>query len=144
MSRSEDTLLRLEAALQRLLDGEPKRINPYRKLTIKAVEEEAGLTSGNAHYYPAFIEKVKAVKQQIKGEVIEPKSKIEKLRNARDNEKRMKTQYYEQVAGLKATIAQQAAEHHQLAYALQVALTKVEQLEHDLVEAKRGQVVRIK
>uniref|UniRef100_UPI003CE754CF hypothetical protein n=1 Tax=Enterobacter cloacae complex sp. 280C5 TaxID=3395861 RepID=UPI003CE754CF len=58
MSKSENTLLKLEAALQRILDGQTKRIPDNRKLSVRAVEEEAGLGNGTCYYYGAFKSRV--------------------------------------------------------------------------------------
>ena len=59
MSKSENTLLMLEAALDRISQGKPKRIPATRKLSVRAVEEEANLGNGSGYYYPEFVEKVK-------------------------------------------------------------------------------------
>ena len=43
MNKSENTLMILEAALERIIQGMPKRIPASRKLSVRAVEEEANL-----------------------------------------------------------------------------------------------------
>lgn len=146
MSRSQDTRLRLEAALQRILDGEPERISDHRKLTLRAVEEEANLGNGSAYYYPDLVEKIKAAKQQASakktGKV--PQTDVARLREAKRKEEKVKIQYRDQVGELKAQVAQQAAEHHQLAHALRMARSRIEELEYELADLKRSKVVRIK
>ncbi|MCV5977011.1 hypothetical protein OFO29_32230, partial [Escherichia coli] len=75
MSKSENTLLVLEAALERIKQGKPKRIPAHRKLSVRAVEEEANLGNGSGYYYPDFVEKVKQTKAEIatgKGEIVQP------------------------------------------------------------------------
>ncbi|GAM72603.1 hypothetical protein JCM19236_5746 [Vibrio sp. JCM 19236] len=62
MSKSENTLLTLEAALQRIVRGKPKNIPTTRKLSVRAVEEEAKLGNGSGYYYPDFVQKVKQIK----------------------------------------------------------------------------------
>ena len=47
MKKSENTLLKLEAALQRIIERKTKRISDHRKLSVRAVEEEAEI--GRAH-----------------------------------------------------------------------------------------------
>ncbi|MBB1440970.1 hypothetical protein H5202_20385, partial [Shewanella sp. SG41-4] len=57
MLKSENTLLALEAALGRIIQGKPKRIPTHRKLSVRSVEEEANLGNGSGYYYPDFVEK---------------------------------------------------------------------------------------
>jgi replication-associated recombination protein RarA len=65
MNKSENTLLALEAALERIKQGKPKRIPAHRKLSVRAVEEEANLGNGSGYYYPDFVEKVKRTKIRV-------------------------------------------------------------------------------
>ncbi|HHC6535659.1 hypothetical protein VVYB158_11935 [Vibrio vulnificus CladeA-yb158] len=146
MKKSENTLLQLEAALQRILIGKTKRIPEHRKLSVRAVEEEAGLGNGSCYYYKEFKLKVQSEAARIKASLsITPvESDLVKLRLKRNEERRIKIQYREQVDELKAMVAQMAAEHHQLSHALRKAHLKITQLEHELIEQQRKQIVRIK
>ena len=146
MSRSEDTRLLLEAALQRILDGKTERIPKHRKLSVRAVEEEANLGNGSGYYYPDFVEQVKAAKQQANAEKTgkKPVTDVERLREANRREERVKVKYRNQVEELRAIVAQQAAEHHQFAQALSKARKRIEELERELVELKRRKIVAIK
>ena len=67
-----------------------------------------------------------------------------RLREAKRKEEKVKIQYRDQVGELKAQLAQQAAEHHQLAHALRMARSRIEELEYELADLKRSKVVRIK
>ena len=49
MSKKEDTLYALEAALERILQQQTKRIPCTRKLSVRAVEEEANLGNGSGY-----------------------------------------------------------------------------------------------
>jgi hypothetical protein len=83
MSKSENTLLMLEAALDRISQGKPKRIPATRKLSVRAVEEEAGLGNGSGYYYPEFVQKIKQVKADIaeaKGEYVQPEIQSVRLK----------------------------------------------------------------
>ena len=59
MSKSQITRVELEQALDRLLSGKTERIAPNRKVSVKAVEEEAGLGDGSAYYYKDIVQKIK-------------------------------------------------------------------------------------
>ncbi|HHJ3232267.1 TPA: hypothetical protein ACQJO1_002603 [Vibrio parahaemolyticus] len=146
MKKSENTLLQLEAALQRILNGKTKRIPEHRKLSVRAVEEEAGLGNGSCYYYKEFKLKVQSEAAKIKASssITPIESDLEKLRFKRNEEKRIKIQYREQVDELKAMVAKMAAEHHQLSHALRKAHLKITQLENELIEQQRKKIVRIK
>lgn len=146
MKKSENTLLQLEAALQRILNGKTKRIPEHRKLSVRAVEEEAGLGNGSCYYYKEFKLKVQSEAAKIKASssITPIESDSQKLRFKRNEEKRIKIQYREQVDELKAMVAKMAAEHHQLSHALRKAHLKITQLENELIEQQRKQIVRIK
>ena len=46
MSKSEHTKIQLLKALERILLQKPERISPEQKLSVRAVENEAGLGDG--------------------------------------------------------------------------------------------------
>ena len=146
MSKSENTLLKLEAALQRILDGQTKRIPDNRKLSVRAVEEEAGLGNGSCYYYGAFKSRVREEILRLK---IAPQGRLthqpqEALRHKFNQERKVKIQYREKAAGMKRRLAVMAAEHHQLSHALRVAHSRIEALEKEITALKQGQIVRIK
>lgn len=132
MAKSENTLLALEAALQRLAEGKPKRIPTTRKLSVRAVEEEANLGNGSGYYYPEFVEKVKQAKGEIaegKGEYIQPE--IQSVRSKLREQKRIKQNYKEKYESLRQQMADFAAAQHHLNDKLVKALAEVETLEHE-------------
>ncbi|MBE3754781.1 hypothetical protein HJ201_09390 [Vibrio parahaemolyticus] len=61
MSKSQITRVELENALKRILSGKTERIAPNRKISVKAVEEEAGLGDGSAYYYKEVIDEIKKI-----------------------------------------------------------------------------------
>lgn len=146
MNKSENTLLRLEAAFARILEGNPQRIPINRNLSLRAIEEEARLGNGSAYYYPDFVEKIKKVKQHVKSDpsATLPKNDIMHLKNAKQNQERIKIKYRNQVDTLRITIAQQAAEHHQLAYALSKAYLMIDDLKQEVIELRQQQIRKIK
>lgn len=60
MSKSQITKVELEQALGRILSGKTHRVDPARKISVKAVEEEAGLGDGSAYYYKDIVQKSKS------------------------------------------------------------------------------------
>ncbi|MGJ8482508.1 hypothetical protein [Pseudoalteromonas sp. PAR1] len=116
MSKSENTLIRLEAALQRILAKEPKRISKHKKLSIRAVEEEANLGNGTCYYYEKFTSDLRKLISNHKSSNIEEKETKyinDGLKFKAANEKRLKEKYRDENTKLKHTIQQLAAEHHQ-------------------------------
>jgi hypothetical protein len=59
MKKSDKTLSALEDALIRIVSGDPIRVDPDRRLSIKSVAEEAGLHHSTIHTrYPEFRDKI--------------------------------------------------------------------------------------
>ncbi|WP_188014149.1 hypothetical protein [Photobacterium damselae] len=132
MSKSENTRLVLEAALERIKQGKPKRIPAHRKLSVRAVEEEANLGNGSGYYYPDFVEKVKQTKVEIaenKGEIVQPE--ILTVRTKLKEQKRIKNNYKEKYEAERDKLAIFAAAQHHLNDKLVQALARVEELEYE-------------
>ncbi|MCC5519620.1 hypothetical protein BCT65_021605 [Vibrio splendidus] len=144
MSKSENTLLKLEAALERIKQGKPKRIPTHRKLSVRAVEEEANLGNGSGYYYPEFVEKVKKTKADIaedQGEIVQPE--IQTVRTKLNEQKRIKNNYKEKYEAERDKLAIFAAAQHHLNDKLVKALSRVDELEYETSEL-RGELVRLK
>ncbi|EKN6193520.1 TPA: hypothetical protein ACV1O4_002733 [Yersinia enterocolitica] len=146
MSRTENTIRLLESALQRIIDGKPHRILPSRKLSVRAVEEEANLGNGSCYYYPEFIQKIKIAKYTLTKSDTNHLSKniIEKIRQSKNEEKRVKIKYREKINELKKLVSQQAAEHHQISHALHLARIKIKELESVLAKTNKCNIITIK
>ncbi|MCR9308582.1 MULTISPECIES: hypothetical protein [Vibrio harveyi group] len=152
MGKSENTLLALEAALDRIAQGKPKRIPTHRKLSVRAVEEEANLGNGSGYYYPEFIEKVKQAKTALatkKGEHSQPE--IQAVREKLKEQKRIKGNYKAKYEVEREKLALFAAAQHHLNDKLVRALAHIEELEYEnselreeLANLKVRQVVPIK
>ncbi|WP_373938006.1 hypothetical protein L0990_00270 [Vibrio kanaloae] len=152
MNKSENTQLALEAALERIKQGKPKRIPTHRKLSVRAVEEEANLGNGSGYYYPDFVEKVKQTKAEIaegNGEIVLPE--IQSVRTKLNEQKRIKQNYKEKYESEKETLALFAAAQHHLNDKLVKALARIDELEYEnaelkdeLAKLKRSKVVAIK
>ncbi|AGV18064.1 MULTISPECIES: hypothetical protein [Vibrio] len=152
MSKSENTLLKLEAALERIKQGKPKRIPTHRKLSVRAVEEEANLGNGSGYYYPDFVEKVKQTKGEIatgKGGIVQPE--ILTVRTKLKEQKRIKDNYKAKYEAEREKLALFAAAQHHLNDKLVQALARIDDLEYEnaelreeLAKLKRSKVVPIK
>ncbi|MEZ9257685.1 hypothetical protein [Vibrio splendidus] len=152
MSKSENTRLALEAALERIKQGKPKRIPTHRKLSVRAVEEEANLGNGSGYYYPEFVEKVKQTKAEVaagKGEIIQPE--IQTVRTKLKEQKRIKENFKAKYEAEREKLALFAASQHHLNDKLVQALAHIEDLEfknsqlrEELAQLKRSKVVSIK
>lgn len=152
MSKSENTLIALEAALERITQGTPKRIPVSRKLSVRAVEEEANLGNGSGYYYPNFVEKVKQAKTDIaeaKGEFVQPE--IQTVRTKLNEQKRIKNNYKEKYEAAKEQLAEFAAAQHHLNDKLVKALSDKDELEFEnahlrteLAALKRSKIASIK
>ncbi|MCK7630991.1 hypothetical protein MZ018_04470 [Shewanella sp. JNE10-2] len=152
MGKSENTLLALEAALNRIAQGNPKRIPTHRKLSVRAVEEEANLGNGSGYYYPDFVEKVKRTKTEIaqsKGEIVQPE--IQTVRAKLSEQKRIKDNFKAKYEAEREKLSLFATAQHHLNDKLVKALAYIAELEYEnaelkekLVKIKRSQVVSIK
>ncbi len=152
MGKSENTLVALEAALDRIANGKPKHIPKSRKLSVRAVEEEAKLGNGSGYYYPEFVEKVKQTKAEIaagNGEIVQPE--IQTVRTKLKEEKRIKDNYKAKYEAERDKLALFAAEQHHLNDKLVKALARIDELEYEnaelrenLAKLKRSKVVPIK
>jgi hypothetical protein len=152
MSKSENTLLVLESALERIKQGKPKRIPTHRKLSVRAVEEEANLGNGSGYYYPDFVEKVKQTKLEIatgKGEIVQPE--IQTVRSKLKEQKRIKDNYKAKYEAEREKLALFAAAQHHLNDKLVQALARIDELEYEnadlreqLATLRRSQVISIK
>ena len=152
MGKSENTLVALEAALDRIANGKPKHIPKSRKLSVRAVEEEAKLGNGSGYYYPEFVEKVKQTKVDIaegKGEYVQPE--IQAVRGKLKEQKRIKSNFKDKYEAEREKLALFAAEQHHLNDKLVKALARIDELEYEnaqlrenLAKLKRSKVVPIK
>ncbi|MGS0824902.1 hypothetical protein ACVBIO_03750 [Shewanella sp. 0m-8] len=151
MGKSENTLLALEAALERIVQGKPKYIPTTRKLSVRAVEEEAKLGNGSGYYYPDFVEKVKQIKADIakdNGEYTKPE--VDAVRDKLNEQKRIKSNFKQKYEDAREKLSLIAASQHHLNDQLVKALARIDDLEYEntelksqVVELRRGKVTAI-
>lgn len=143
MSKKENTLLRLEAALERILKGEPHRVLPSRKLSVRAIEVESGLGNGSAYYYPKIISKVEKIKRELKplnstGGLISPRDKWKHKSNEAE---RLKEKFRDEARSLKKLNAQIAADQYRQMTTLREALLRISELEKT-IEVLNTQLIK--
>jgi hypothetical protein len=141
MSKSDYTGVELEASLQRILSGKPTSISNHRKLSVRAVEEEANLGDGSAYYYKELVQKIKKEIQKQKSQPnrSEEVEKITRLKEQLKNESRLKNQYRNQVEEQKRQLSAMAAIHNQLTLQAQVYIDKITELEsHNTIKMNRN------
>ncbi|HBM4683740.1 TPA: hypothetical protein LW148_003506, partial [Vibrio cholerae] len=137
MSKSQITKVELEQALERILSGKTQRVDPSRKISVKAVEEEAGLGDGSAYYYKDIINKIKdsAVRHspKVKSKNLH-EAKIASLRERLNKEIKLKEKYRDQIQEMKEQLATMASQHNQLALMIQQYQYKIVALESKSVQ----------
>jgi hypothetical protein len=142
MGKGENTLIALEAALERIAQGKPRRIPDSRKLSVRAVEEEANLGNGSGYYYPEFVEKVKQTKADIvrgNGDIVQPEIQI--IRAKLNEQKRIKSNFKEKFNEAREQLALFAAAQHHLNDKLVQAMARINELEYENADLRQKLVI---
>jgi hypothetical protein len=109
---------RLDAALQRIIDGASENISSTTRLSVSSVEKEACLGNGSAYHYPDLIDKIKTAISEKTGKPIKSKSmssdKEKQLRARIEDERRLKEKYRDEVAVWKERAQSLAAQLHEV------------------------------
>ncbi|WP_264878291.1 hypothetical protein [Vibrio agarivorans] len=152
MGKRENTLIALESALERIAQGKPREIPTTRKLSVRAVEEEAKLGNGSGYYYPEFVKKVKQTKADIakgSGEYVKPE--VDAVRDKLNEQKRIKSNFKQKYEEAREKLSSIAASQHHLNDQLVRALARIEELEYEneelkekLAKSNRNKIVPIK
>lgn len=135
MSKSQITKVKLEQALGRILSGKTHRVDPARKISVKAVEEEAGLGDGSAYYYKDIVQKIKESAIRNSPKIRNQNAyedKISSLRDRLNKEIKLKEKYREQVEDLKEQLSSMASQHNQLTLMIQQYQYKISEFESDI------------
>lgn len=153
MNKKDNTLLRLEAAIDRILCGETQRIAPSRKLSVRAVEVESGLGNGSAYYYTEIIEKITKLKKESNSPftISSPKHQQGKWKQKALEAERLKNKFRDENNALKTLNAQIAADQYKQMSSLRDALQRILELEKtiaglnlELIEMKRKNITLLK
>lgn len=135
------TKIRLEQALERLLEGKPERTPNDGRLSLSRINKEAGLSSGGIYYYDDFVQKARKLLHERKQDnsispVPSGKASVGKIRDQRDKERELKERYRAQRDSIKEFCDQVMAKNAQLEFALFEALDKIETLEREVLKIK--------
>lgn len=143
---SQNTLNRLEQALQRLFDGKPIRTTSDGKINISRINKEAGLSVSGINYYRDFIKeakkKISLHKKQIQNEqedetFEEELSEVDKVKGKLSDALRLKNKYYQDLGDQKTINNGVVAQNVSLAF-------RVNELEQEIMLTSSGKVTRIK
>lgn len=139
MDKSQLTSQELEQALKRILINKTIRISPERKLSVKAVEDEAGLGDGTAYYYKAVVEKIKvAINESKKPCDQNNKTHDDALRARLKKEVKLKEKYREEIKGYKKKLSLLASQNNEFAISIQQFKQRVLELENNVGFIKRN------
>ncbi|GHX20455.1 hypothetical protein N5094_07135 [Shewanella putrefaciens] len=143
MSNSEVTLSELNSSLERLLSGNPERTKPDGRISIKRINDEAGLSRGAIYYYKDFIETAKKAIEKHKSDKVEGADSVtaltpeQKLKQQMDKEKRLKEDYRDQARGLEGLNDALVIQNVSLAF-------RCMELQHELELVTQGRLVSIR
>ena len=131
---------KLNQALDRLLQGVPQNTKPDGKINLKRINDEAKLSSGSIYYYKEFLEKARKIIADLKfsnNKHYSPnKGEIARLRSEREKQKELKVKYRDQRDAMKSFADGVVNENAKLNFALFETITKIEQLEKELLTYK--------
>lgn len=135
MTKSEVTRARLEEALDRILNKATTIIPQSQKLSVKAVEEEAGLGSGSIYYYKDIVEKIRTFKNQCYSVNMIPEHSsdaLSKLKLRLKKETQLKKKYRAEADELRSRLSDMASQHNSFALTIEEYRQRVAELEYQL------------
>lgn len=124
----------LFCAIDRIINKETFIIPSSRRLSIRAVEEEAGLGDGSAYYYEDVINKIKSIQNEAKkidGNVLF-NADVPMLKDKLRRETAIKEKYRLRFAEQGEKIKLMAKEHNELFQQMLMYKEKAESLDKDL------------
>lgn len=142
------TEAKLRAALQRILEGKPRLIDTNRKLSVRAVEDEADVGKDTAYYYEDFIDEIKEKKSQSTNvvdlnvnilksdEYLELKSKYEKEKKKRKTAESINKKHASTLNKYQSTLNSNLLENQELHQ-------RLSELSDDLAKLRRKGITKI-
>ena len=141
MNKSNLTKIELENAISRIQSGETIRISPNQRLSVRAVEIEAGLGDGSAYYYKDIVNKIKTIinnKSTAEAGIKSTDSDNTLLREKLNKETQLKKKYRAEVGNLKERLSLMAKTHNELSVEVVMHKKRIEDLEGQLVLANHN------
>jgi hypothetical protein len=135
VARENITELELFNAIERIINKATVRIPSSRKLSVRSVEDEAGLGDGSAYYYEDVITKVKslALKEKQKGSNGHSITDLKLLKDRLKKEINTKDKYREKISLLDNRLKLMAKEHNELFQQMIMYKEKAEDLENKIL-----------
>lgn len=135
MTRESITELELFNAVERIINKETIRIPSSRKLSVRAVEDEAGLGDGSAYYYEDVIKKIKllVLNEKQKGNTAHSITDLKLLKDKLKKEINIKDKYREKISLLDNRLKLMAKEHNELFQQMIMYKEKAEDLENKIL-----------
>lgn len=139
MNKSQLTINELIQALSRIINKKTIRISPERKLSVKAVEDEANLGDGTAYYYKEIITKIKnCIAENNKPHKINNEAIVNNsLRLKLKNEKKLKKKYREEIKDLKLKLSLLASQNNEFAISIQQYKQRLLEIESNVSFIKK-------
>jgi septal ring factor EnvC (AmiA/AmiB activator) len=139
MNKSDNTKVTLLNAIDRIVSGKTVIVSSTRKLSVRAVEDEANLGDGSAYYYQDVIEHIKSLKShKINTKIIKSNSsELKQLKEKLVKERRIKEKYRTEIKVLKEQMSLMAATHNALAITNRSYEQKIKELE-SVTDARKG------
>lgn len=139
--RGKLTIIRLEQALERLLNGVPELTPHDGRVNLSRINQEAGLSSGGIYYYDEFVQKAKRAIHERKldhavSTIASGKASVDKMRAQRDRERELKERYKSQRDDIKAFCDKIIAKNARLEFSLFEAFDKIDALEKEVSALK--------
>jgi len=135
MARENITELELLNAIDRIINKETIRIPSSRKLSVRAVEDEANLGDGSAYYYEDVIKKVKelTLNGKQKGSSGHSITDLKLLKDKLKKEINTKGKYRQKISVLDNRLQLMAKEHNELFQQMIMYKEKAEDLENQIL-----------
>ncbi|WP_435275387.1 hypothetical protein ACMAZF_19615 [Psychrobium sp. nBUS_13] len=113
------------------------RISPERKLSVKAVEDEANCGDGTAYYYKDVIQDIKKhITDQKRSSDNVSKLDQNSLRSRLKKESKLKDKYRAEIKSLKMQLSFLAAQNNEFAISIQQYKQRILELENNIKTIK--------
>jgi hypothetical protein len=134
MARENSTEIELFNAIDRIINTETIRIPSSRKLSVRAVEDEAGLGDGSAYYYSEVIKKIKEC--IFEGKNLKTSTHqgtdFARVKENLKKEIKIKDKYRQKILLLEDRIKLMAKEHNELARQMVMYKEMAEDLQNQM------------
>lgn len=134
MVRENTTEIELFNAIDRIINTETIRIPSSRRLSVRAVEDEAGLGDGSAYYYSEVIKKIKKCIFESKNlkTSTHQGTDFARVKENLKKEIKIKDKYRQKILLLEDRIKLMAKEHNELARQMVMYKEMAEDLQNQM------------